>query len=74
MDVNGEDEEVDFDPGDSDAQPSAQEPIMPDSSQQGDLPVQEGLPTPTQETTPVPVQATSAASSDKRARRSRSHP
>eukprot|EP00959_Pyramimonas_sp_CCMP1952_P084475 1766978-Pyramimonas_sp.AAC.1 len=74
MGVNGEDEGVDFDPDDSDAQPSAQEPIMPDSSQQGDLPVQDGLPTPTQETAPVPAQAMSAASSDEQARRSRSHP
>eukprot|EP00959_Pyramimonas_sp_CCMP1952_P333075 6974555-Pyramimonas_sp.AAC.1 len=31
MDVNGEDEEVDIDPNSPDAQPSAQEPIMPDS-------------------------------------------
>eukprot|EP00959_Pyramimonas_sp_CCMP1952_P104492 2184182-Pyramimonas_sp.AAC.1 len=68
MDVNGEDEEVDFDPDESDAQPSAQEPIMPDSSQQGDLPVQDVLPTPTQETTPAPAPAMSAASSDEQAR------
>eukprot|EP00959_Pyramimonas_sp_CCMP1952_P429066 8986132-Pyramimonas_sp.AAC.1 len=49
MDVNGEDEEVDFDPDIPDAQPSAQEPIIPDCSQQGDLPAQDALPTPTRE-------------------------
>eukprot|EP00959_Pyramimonas_sp_CCMP1952_P024277 509485-Pyramimonas_sp.AAC.1 len=31
MGVNGEDGEVDFDPDSPGAQPSAQEPIMPDS-------------------------------------------
>eukprot|EP00959_Pyramimonas_sp_CCMP1952_P069151 1443360-Pyramimonas_sp.AAC.1 len=31
MEVNGEDEEVDFDPDNPDASPPAQEPIVPDS-------------------------------------------
>eukprot|EP00959_Pyramimonas_sp_CCMP1952_P456114 9472635-Pyramimonas_sp.AAC.1 len=74
MGVNGEDEGVDFDPDSLDAQPSAQGPIVPDSSQQGDLPARDALPTPTQEPPPAPAQAMSAVSSDEQARRSRSHP
>eukprot|EP00959_Pyramimonas_sp_CCMP1952_P004874 102285-Pyramimonas_sp.AAC.1 len=74
MEVNGEDEEVDFDPDSPDAPPPAQEPIVPDSSQHGDLPAQDALPTSSQEPPPAPAQAMSAASSDEQARRSRSHP
>eukprot|EP00959_Pyramimonas_sp_CCMP1952_P329878 6907035-Pyramimonas_sp.AAC.1 len=68
MEVNGEDEEVDFSPDSPDTPPLAQEPIVPDSSQQGDLPAQDAPPAAQQEPPPAPAQAASAASSDGRAR------
>eukprot|EP00959_Pyramimonas_sp_CCMP1952_P172406 3602440-Pyramimonas_sp.AAC.1 len=68
MEVNGKDEEVDYDPDSPDAPPPAQYPIVPDSSQQGDLTAQDALPAALQESPPAPAQATSAASSDEHAR------
>eukprot|EP00959_Pyramimonas_sp_CCMP1952_P325447 6811828-Pyramimonas_sp.AAC.1 len=68
MEANGEDEEVDFSPDRPDAPPPAQEPIVPDSSQQGDMPVQDVPPAAPQDPPPAPVQAASAASYDERAR------
>eukprot|EP00959_Pyramimonas_sp_CCMP1952_P255323 5332700-Pyramimonas_sp.AAC.1 len=67
MEVNGE-EEVDFSPDMPDAPPPAQEPIVPGSSQQGDLPAQDAPPAAQPEPLPIPAQAASAASSDEHAR------
>eukprot|EP00959_Pyramimonas_sp_CCMP1952_P284895 5956060-Pyramimonas_sp.AAC.1 len=49
MEVNGEDEEVDFRPDSPDTPPPAQERLVPDSSQQGDLPAQDVPPAAPQE-------------------------
>eukprot|EP00959_Pyramimonas_sp_CCMP1952_P092803 1942024-Pyramimonas_sp.AAC.1 len=68
MEVNRKDDEVDYDPDSPDAPPPAQEQIVPDFSQQGDLPAQDAPPAAPQEPPPAPAQATSAASSDEHAR------
>eukprot|EP00959_Pyramimonas_sp_CCMP1952_P017473 370929-Pyramimonas_sp.AAC.1 len=72
--IDGEDEEVDFDEDETNARQPAHDHAMTDPHQQGDLPAHHVPPTPVQHATPTPAQAMPATPpAGDRARRSRSH-